>query len=300
MALAVACLCYSVILIGTALLPRQERTSFKLPTSLKLSSVKKCRGIPVRRIQVVILDDPTNINVERVGYRTTIGEARMDMQWVARRLSSTFYYVRKNHRKEICGISMRLFIGCERLICAKQIHRDCFAEIGYLHPKTGHNYGLIRADDEGVFRWNNCNAGAFLGNHILILPSHQVGLALDSPKSQTGNNYIDYCDVYDDPFRSSPARQRFFAGCVLCVAGFFLSAWSGNRWVYNRARWWDCGPMISGLVLACMGATLMIFGHAWPPKQEPCNSYGNGQTLQHDRENVPRNVLTSRYFLEYI
>jgi hypothetical protein len=37
-----------------------------------------------------------------------------------------------------------------------------------------------------------------------------------------------------------------------------------------------------------MGATLIIFGHAWPPKQECDKDSENRQLFQHDSEIVPK------------
>jgi IS1 family transposase len=49
-----------------------------------------------------------------------------------------------------------------------------------------------------------------------------------------------------------------------------------------------------------MGATLVIFGHAWPPKQE-CEEYGSHrQPSQHNGVIVPQKLLDSNVFLGYI
>jgi hypothetical protein len=45
---------------------------------------------------------------------------------------------------------------------------------------------------------------------------------------------------------------------------------------------------LAGLILLCMGFTLLFFGHAWPPKQECSPQTEYRQTFQHDGGNVSR------------
>lgn len=129
------------------------------------------------------------------------------------------------------------------------------------------------------------------------LSMHQVSLPLDAQEGQSSNQDIHYCDVYDDPFRSSPLWGQLLGGGILGVAGILLVAWSGKRWTYNRSRWWDYLTGLCGLVLCCMGTTTVLFGHAWPPKQKPCEKYSQQQSLRHNDKNVTQKPLTRTVFL---
>jgi hypothetical protein len=53
-------------------------------------------------------------------------------------------------------------------------------------------------------------------------------------------------------------------------------------------RWRGWLTVIAGYMPCSMGATLLIFGHAWRPKQEPCQTSEYCQTFQHDGGNVPQ------------
>ncbi len=148
--------------------------------------------------------------------------------------------------------------------------------------------------------------GAFLrgfsgGQCNHVLPTHQVGLSFDPPQSPPSNHCIHYRDVYDDPVGSCKPWQRFFWGCVLTIVGFWLAAVNGGeRWVNNNMRWWDWPLSLVGLITCCMGATILIFGHAWPPKQECSENSDNRQPFQHNAEIVPHKHLGKAALLGYI
>jgi IS1 family transposase len=132
------------------------------------------------------------------------------------------------------------------------------------------------------------------------LSIHQIGLPLDLSQCQPSNHCIHYRDVYDDPFRSCKPWQRLFWGCILTIGGFWLAAVrAGERWVNNNMRWCDWPLGLVGLVTCCMGATTLIFGHAWPPKQECSESSDNRQPFQHNAAIVPRKPIDKLIFTGY-
>jgi len=51
-------------------------------------------------------------------------------------------------------------------------------------------------------------------------------------------------------------------------------------------RWWDWSINLGSVAMFCIGLTLLIFGHAWPPKQECSKHSDHRQTFQHDAGNV--------------
>ena len=126
--------------------------------------------------------------------------------------------------------------------------------------------------------------GTLFGNSTATF--HQISLFLDGPQGQTGNNDVNCRDVYDDPFGSQELLPRFLWGCLLAIVGFWLDMYCGRRWIDNHMRWWHRSLGLVGLILLCMGLTLLILGHAWPPKQECSAGSEYHPTFQHDGENV--------------
>jgi hypothetical protein len=49
--------------------------------------------------------------------------------------------------------------------------------------------------------------------------------------------------------------------------------------------------MLGGFIATCLSGGLLIFGHAWPPKQE-CYNRDNYQIPQHNAAIVPQKLLT--------
>jgi hypothetical protein len=121
---------------------------------------------------------------------------------------------------------------------------------------------------------------------IFGLLIHRIGLTLDGPKSHPSNQNVNCRDVYDDPFRSEKPWQRFLFVCLLSVLGFSVAMFSGGRWIDNHMRWWHWLLALCGLLMCCIGLTLLIFGHAWTPNQECSTNSEYRQTFQHDAENV--------------
>jgi len=70
-------------------------------------------------------------------------------------------------------------------------------------------------------------------------------------------------------------------GLIMVVVGYGLVIRQGQRWVNDHMHWRNWLFAIGGYVICCMGATLIIFGHAWPPKQEPCKANEYSQHFQH-------------------
>ena len=76
-----------------------------------------------------------------------------------------------------------------------------------------------------------------VGNSLKIgLPVHGPRLSLDSQQGPAGDEHVNCRDIYDDPFWSYGPWQRFLWGVFLSIAGLSLGAWSGNRWVYDKAK----------------------------------------------------------------
>jgi IS1 family transposase len=142
---------------------------------------------------------------------------------------------------------------------------------------------------------SRCLSGGF--PCVARLTLHRVSLSPNGEQSKPSNKCIDYRDIYDDPFRSLEPRQRFLWGFGLTLVGFWLGAIrEGKRWINNHMRWWDWLFGLIGFTACCMGSTLLIFGHAWPPKQERCEHSYNRQIFQHNTKNVSQKLSTLNSF----
>lgn len=131
---------------------------------------------------------------------------------------------------------------------------------------------------------------------LIRLSFHQVSLMPDRQPHEKSNQSIRYCDVYDDPIwlqKPSPA----FWGLILLIAGGWLAVGWGIRRVDHHMRCWDWLIVGSGYIICCMGATLLLYGHAWPPAQEPCNTPEHSESFQHDSINVTQKHIYYRLFL---
>jgi IS1 family transposase len=244
----------------------------------------------------------------------------------------------ENQIQHLLGRGSSIFFPCSGLIFSTEVVRPSFAyilqnemqlakwELGIAdqkHLNTGRCYRNLRLffrlggihlnlhhpdllqDSPGAYL-----SGIGLNLHLFDLPLHgseRLGtgeggvfsLFSNRPQSEPSQNCIRYRDVYDDPFRSSPAWQGILCGCILLPAGFFLGAWVQDRRVDGNVRWWHYCCGLAGYILSCMGATLLLFGHAWPPKQE-CSVYGdNRQPFQHNSVIVPQKHLDSVMFSGY-
>ena len=150
----------------------------------------------------------------------------------------------------------------------------------YVHPRAlGGNKSIrVPFGSTGVV---SRGTGESLQFKLMLL--HRVSLLSDSTQSEPSHSCIHYRDVYDDPFSPEKPWQRFFFGFLFALGGFRLATtWAVNR----RTRWlrWLC--IVVGMIVYAMGTTILLFGHAWPPKSE-CSEYSEyRQIFQHDGGNV--------------
>src|ERR1019366_1105508 len=140
----------------------------------------------------------------------------------------------------------------------------------------------------GLLRQRFCVFPRFFGVSELFI--HRISLAFNAKEGKPRNECVNYRDIYDDPFRALESWQRFLCGLILTIGGFGLAAHGGQRWVDNNMRWWDWLLILSGIGTCCMGGGLLVFGHAWRPKQE-CSQYSNRQLSPHNTESVMRSLL---------
>lgn len=160
----------------------------------------------------------------------------------------------------------------------------------YVHNKprpfrVSEGLGTQQCGVRRLFSEGGSGSSRFAGlGHLLF---HQISLSPNPRKHEVVDKHIHDCDVYDDPFRSGKAWQRFLWGSAFILLGFgFVHV--GERWVYYHMRWRGRTVCLTGLVAGSIGASLLVFGHAWPPKQEPCDHKVAEKQFWHDGKNVTR------------
>ena len=161
-------------------------------------------------------------------------------------------------------------------------------------------------------RWNrntHRSGGGFVGSISSLLgggnrvsqnvglPLHLAGLSFDRKQHPTSYEHVNSRDVYDDPFRSEKHWKRLLFGCLFVIGGFSLHMYCGGRWINDHMRWWHWLLGLSAFCVFCMGLTLMIFGHAWPPKQECSPNSEYRQSFQHNSAIVPANPMPADFKL---